>query len=298
MSSIRWGVYAATGAFVVSMLLGLLFGVGAFYMFARSILFACIFFGIGFGIKLMINSYFPELMSLGGNVDGSDSSNTTESADSSFNEMQETITIPENSGIYAVPEMYKIPGQSEALGNIEDLISGRFRAGHDSEVNGDKGVDRKPEDGYNDSEVSFFSSDHSGKNVQDDSSIEDLPMVHQPVFSPSFGESEGLGGLPDLDAMAMAFSSAVGGSAGSKEPEVSAGVNTFSAFVPSIEPIPAFGTSNNDMSGFGVAMSGETSGGSLKDKSYNTGNKPVQMEGNFNPKELAEGIRTALSKDK
>jgi hypothetical protein len=51
-------------------------------------------------------------------------------------------------------------------------------------------------------------------------------------------------------------------------------------------------------SSFGVS-SGESSPDEMEpEQSRFVGSKPQPMKGDFNPKELAEGIRTVLSKDK
>jgi len=82
----------------------------------------------------------------------------------------------------------------------------------------------------------------------------------KPLFTPSFAES-GLSGLPDLDAMASVFS---GGS----------------SFVPGKEPVEEY-----------TAADPVRTGPLSK-------NKPQQLKGDFDAKELAKGISTVLSKDK
>lgn len=157
-------------------------------------------------------------------------------------------------GEYAVPEMFKDDDQE--IGNIEDLISGSFRQ-RSSNI-GQNGIDRTREEVYNTTESQAVDNekDISVFSVE----RQELPpsAVIQPErfsFTPSVGDSGGLEGLPDLDVMAQAFSPAF-----SREPEPAA-----------FQPIEVF-----------------------EQVQYNKGNKPHPLPGDFNPKELAEGIRTVL----
>jgi hypothetical protein len=250
VSTIKWGTIAAIGAFFISLFLGTLSGNQFLRTFLTAFVFGLIFFGVGFGVRIMINNFFPELMFTGNSQSESDISYAQEPAHASI--------ALENSGEYAVPEMYRIPGKTPELGNIEDLISGVFAPRKES-------VDSRPEEVYN--------------NREEEASPPPVAVPSLPqMFTPSFGDDEGLGGLPDLDLMATAFSAVSGD--GSRMPEASASLaGSDDFFYSAPEPVQ-----KEEEPGL--------------DRTQYKGNKPQQLEGGFDAKEIAQGIRTVLSKDK
>ena len=255
MTTIRWGVITAIGAFIISFGLGLIAGNQFLRVFLTAFVFGLVFFGVGFGVRIMINNFFPELLFM---------DNQPETNESYEEETPRTAIALDNSGEYAVPEMYRIPGKDPEIGNIEDLISGSFTSHKET-------IDSKPEEGYNIS-TSFF-----------EETAEEIPAPQpapQPqVFTPSFGNDEGLGGLPDLDVMAMAFSATTGeGAKVPDAPAVSAPAENY-----------FYGASE---------MPTEKQEESMPDRSQYKGNKSQAMEGDFDAKQIAQGIRTVLSKDK
>jgi hypothetical protein len=278
----KWGFSFALIALVFSALLGVISGVSISHILLRSIIFAVAFFGLGVGVRAAIENVFPELLF----DDDSESSEpiTFDQPGSRVN-----ITLGGLGGDYAVPEKYPTADGSQELGNIEDLISGVFRPKAQSQSQSiptevrSQGIDRSGEEDYNSLGTDLF-SDQEGFKFQDFGQSMDMGMsmgmgsapepasepvaaapVKKPDFSPSFGDDsgDGLGGLPDLDSMAMAFS----GGFGAEEP--SGPQPQAQSFEPSPEP-----------------------------EQFNKGNKAQPLQGDFNPKELAEGIRTVLIKDK
>ena len=288
MTNFRWGIIAGISALFVSVFLGMVSGVGVFHIFIRALIFSAVFFGIGFGLRFLINSFFPELLYAD---DESFTPGTTEQTGAQIN-----ITL-DSTGEYAVPELYKTSGDSQELGNIEDLISGVFRPRTSENDNigvsqpsfqsfdipgaGTEGIDRMKEAGYNseeDGSISFQDDFGIPGGNQFEKASDEKTAAFQPNFTPSFGDDSGLGGLPDLDMMAMAFSSAFGSgpaaSAGPAAAPSSSSISSASAspLMPPVEDIEP-------------------------DRSRYTGNKPQTLQGDFNAKGLAEGIRTVLSKD-
>ena len=249
-----------------SVILGITSGVQPFYVFLRALLFTAVFFGAGIGLYILINNFFPELLIRDEPPPAED-----EQPGSQIN-----ITVG-NAGEYAVPEMYKSPGGTQELGNIEDLISGVFRprvgaangAMMSSSAMG--GIDRKSEDDYN-RKGGVFKQDFESMELP--SSANASP--DRPAFTPMFGDdSAGLGGLPDLDSMSMAFSS--GGETSSFRPSGGSAAESDSA--------PVQMQSFDDI-GVGSA------------KSNSKSDKPQALQGDFSPQEIAQGIRTVLDKDK
>ena len=262
MINFKWGIVAAAGAFIVSFGIGLISGVAIFHIILRAFLFAAVFFGVGFGLRFITINFFPELSSVS---DGFEGPETFEQQTG----QRVNITL-DTAGEYAVPELFKSPGAPDELGNINDLVSGRFRPHQE-------GVDRFREEGYNQNEgfggqESFGTPEAEQISFPNDVRPQDeKPAFNRQDFNPSFGDgSDGLGGLPDLDAMARAFSPGGGHSS--------------DAFTPTDSFGGVFSTGSSDV------FESESSG-------Y-VGNKPQALKGDFNPKELAEGIRTVLAKEK
>jgi len=285
VTSFKWGLIAAAFALVISLLMGILSGVGAFHIIIRALIFSVVFFGIGFGVRFAINSYFPDLLLIGS---GSDEYAQAESEQPGA---RVNITM-DNIGEYAVPELFKTPSDPREMGNIDDLLSGAFRARSSSGRPASGGLDGGREEGYNvtdaSDDLSFGAPGTSSKYPAEEipflasdpreSSVDSAP-AERAVFTPSFGDGGGLGGLPDLDMMAKAFSSFGGGGEAARP--------VSSASSPGAAP--------QDTAFMPIDM-GEAPEPSAPRSSK--GNKPETMKGDFSPKELAEGIRAVLSKDK
>ena len=257
MINFRWGIAAGAAAFIISFSLGLISGVNIFYLILRALLFLVVFFVFGVGIQALINNFIPELLL---NDDEAVQQDTLSPppAGSRVN-----ITL-DNSAGYAIPDLYRKPSDDpDAVGNIEDLVSGAFNPSRQP-------IDQKEEDGYNYKGESGQSSpigDSFGfpdPAPRDESPIAPSPARATPSFAPSFGDDTGdLGGLPDFEAMASVFSS---------------------------------GGSGFDSAGLGQSFEGGES--TLTEGSRSSrSSKGQPLKGDFNPKELAQGIRTVLSKD-
>jgi len=282
VNNLKWGITAAIFAFVVSVFLGIIFEVAVIHIFLRTIIFTVVFFGLGFGLRLIINNYLPEVFS----EEVGDEAYGHSRAEHETNQAAAGIIL-DNTGEYAVPELFKTPGDPEQMGNIEDLISGisNFR-GSASPHAQSKGIDVGTEAGYNSpredfslglpDEIPFADDEYQESGYQEDAD-EDALQERQ-VFTPAFGnDGDGMGGLPDLDMMARAFSFGGGGAPAQGPAASAAPPPSASAFVPTVisEPMMPEAPSSSPYKG----------------------NKPEPMKGDFKPKELAEGIRAVLSKD-
>ena len=288
MSAFKWGLLSGVGALFISLTLGILSGVDAFHIFIRALIFTIVFFGIGFGLRFVINGFFPELLF----SEAESAAQETEQADSSVN-----ITL-DSMGEYAVPELYNL-GDSGELGNIDDLLSGNFAAaqGRTREQKANAGIDRNKEASYNDfgtrqsafaaklpvPEVDNISS--GGSDSNDEAVFKPMEPQNYQSFTPSFGDNMGLNSLPDLDMMAKAFSSPSAGGA------VNAGSFTESAGMPLMD-LPSLEPAGITSSSSPVFEFGDV------EQSRNTGNKPQAMNSEWDAKGLAEGIRTVLSKER
>ena len=292
MTSFKWGIISAVSALVISLLIGIMSGVGASHVIIRAIIFAAVFFGLGFAVCFVINSYFPDLL-LAGSAD--------EYAQSDEQPGTRVSITMDNTGEYAVPELFKTPDDPREMGNIDDLLSGAFRARSPDGYSAFGGLDADREDGYNErdarSDPSYRSPGVSAKvsseeipYLEDDTqeSSEGSAQAGSAVFTPSFGDDVGMGGLPDLDMMAKAFSSF--GSGQSAPSAASAARSASQQGASSFEAAP------QDLA-FTQSAEIEEAPAPSAPRS-NKGNKPEPIKGDFSPKELAEGIRSVLSKDK
>jgi hypothetical protein len=282
----KWGIIAAIGAFLISILMGLVAGVGPFHLFMRALVFTAVFFGLGFGLRFVINSFFPELLMM-------DDSSASESYGQAVFEQSGPQVTMDNIGEYAVPELYKTPNDPNEMGNIEDLIAGIFnnRKERQRQKVITKGVDVNKEAGYNNGDIQELSIDIPEEVPFLDDGVLESPVLgntraDEPAFTPSFGnEDEGLGGLPDLDMMARAFSSAYSSQPAFIPVQGSSGSQASS--LPSLPSMP-------DNTPMEAPAAIEEAGQQARYK----GNRPEPLKGDFNPKELAEGLRAVLNKEK
>jgi len=288
VANLRWGATAAIFALIVSVFLGILFSVSIFHILVRAAIFTVVFFALGFGLKFLIDGFFPELLF---------------TDDEPVLEIDQTgsridITV-DSTGEYAVPELYKA-NDSEELGNIEDLISGAFKPRAASETV--KIDEKKAVNNWFDTPLAEEPIDRTKKEdyneLEDVQSIfEDTPPItaaaEMAQFSPSFGDESGLGGLPDLDMMAKAFS--FGGDSrpapswpGPAEAAVKSSPTASSA-QSAAQPAPV-------VSAPSFVPSIPVFENVVEEQPRYVGNKPQPLEGDFDPKDLAKGISTILNK--
>ena len=291
MGNFRWAFMAAIFGAVVSLLLGLVSGVGFGLVLVRALIFGAVFFGLGFALYFVVNTYFPEILYI-----TEDTGTTTNEAGDGH------ISIAMDSmGEYAVPELFNKQGDPNEIGNIDDLISGIFRPGEGRSEPAEssqpaypnvnfsmdaEGLDLNKETSYNDTsefgDASFGDlGDISSGGFNEAPAVEtpppaEKPQVFQPQFTPQIGDDDGLGGLPDLDMMAMAFTNLSDSQPSS--------VSSAPASAPASAPTPSMGP---------MSSADE----SAPDRSQYKGNKAQPLQGDFQPQAIAQGIRTVLSKD-
>jgi len=174
------------------------------------------------------------------------------------------ITL-DNNRDFAMPEMDRNSGNPDEVGNFGDLLSGAYRPAPTGADNPFGGMDLGGEDNYNEEGSGFGSQNQESSGFQDSAPRNSgtgssaIPAFASSFGAPSFGDdSSEWGGLTDLDAMAGSFLSG----------------NTEDS-----SPAPAVP---------------DTTGPTRDPK----GNKAQPLKGDFDAKELAQGIRTILSKEK
>ena len=227
MTNMKWGIAAAVIGFALAFVFSLLLGhAGLGAALLRGLCFAALFFVLGAGAYILINTFIPELLFTGRVEEEAFSGN---SAGSKVN-----ITVGDTSAA-AVPGK---TGGTHSDSDVEDfngLVTGKIKPR-------EKDIDENPLNSYNGTTGEFASMPNTaiGLTGGDDD------------FSMDFGDFLPGSGIEEL------------GGAFELSPE-------------------------NDDSG--------KSANTLPERKV-SGNKAAKFEGDFNPKEIAAGIRTVLEKDK
>jgi len=171
---VNWKLSAIAGGLglVLSLLVGLLSGVGFSHAVLRALIFGGVFFGFGTGIWLLLKTFLPDLLVSGAAGKGEPEGDGDDMKPGS------RINIAEDDK--ALPDVFKNLDHSEEVGDVGHLISGAYNSPEkpapEAPGSEGQGVDQMPEDGY------------TGSSSQGDQVSEG-----------------GMGGLADLDALAGSF---------------------------------------------------------------------------------------------
>ena len=236
MKNIKWGIVSGIVSFILAFLLALM---SSDIRFGQALLRALIImvagFGIGIGIKFIIDRFIPDLLSINEaenpvkNVFG-----LNEPAGTKIN-----IVLEENPDA-AIPD--ENAQKNENLGNITDLISGNFNPSADTQTKKEKDIDRTKQTRYTKDIV------EEGKTSPIDNKG-DFTIDFSSFTSNEDGFSNKKTYLMDSFSLSASDSDII------KPDEI------------------------------------------LPERKV-SGNKSQKLEGDFNPKEIAAGIRTVLEKDK
>jgi hypothetical protein len=159
-----------------------------------------------------------------------------------------------------------LPDNSDELGDISALLSGDGNPAEEGASNAasrGQGIDQTAQEGYTErgsAVLEELEQDNRGSAGDTDGTETSGPSSGRPAFTVTVGEGDDLGALPDLDAMAGAFLTDAEEESPAEQPAA--------AFEPS-RPVRSHG-----------------------------GAKTQQLDGDFDAKELAAGIRTVLEKAK
>ena len=258
--NVKWGTYAAGVALLLAFTTSVFVGqasLGAAIL--RGLAFAGLFFVLGVGAWMLINTFIPELLfpethDVAVNIFGSEAPGA-QSPDSQLYGSQINITVGDSAlqGGAADVALPDNDGDAEEVGNIADLVSGAINPAEEAKKQ--RGLDGINESSYTD----------RGGGIA--SSLSDF--ADPAAASASAAEGNGGGFAMNFDSFAMG-----GGIAG-------------------LEP---FGDS--------FSLSPDSGGTAKKEEEVFvperkvTGNKATPLEGDFNPKDIAAGIRTVLETDK
>ena len=263
MFNIKWGGIAAGVAFALALALSLLLGQTSLPIaLLRAVIFAALFFGLGIAAWLLISTFIPDLLSSPGAGDIATHLFSTGNAGSRVN-----ITVDDTHNA-ALPEQERgAPGEP---GDFNDLFT-------------PKDIDQTPATGYTEEgEADGLASGNEFAAVAGEFGVE------TEEFAAAFGDddlNEKGEEEEEPGEFSMDFSAFVPGGLGGGDGDGGGGETDESA---------------SDLDSFSFFPDGAGSG-TLDEPAPErkvSRNKPMKLEGDFNAKEIAAGLRTVLEKDK
>jgi len=266
MFNVKWAVFPAGGAFLLAFLVNI-FGPGDVpRALLHAFIFGVLFFGMGCGAWALINTFIPDLLihepqrDVGGGIFQTDFSKEAP---------PETPATPKVSITVGDSADAALPGDSyglEGIGNIADLVA------------------RPPE--------------NAGSGIEAETPAGELPEMGAFPEAPT-------GKVGDIDQSPVnSYTSDLGDfsftsddTEGSDTSLAESGLGDFSSFFDGLTA----GDTEDSMGDLFQALSSGRAAGSEEVapvERKTTGNKSVEMQGDFSPKEIAVGIRTVLAKEK
>ena len=264
MFNIKWGGIAASAAFVLALALSLLLGQTSLLIaLFRAVIFAALFFGLGIATWVLINTFIPELLSPIGTGDIATNLFSTENAGSRVN-----ITVDDTQNA-ALPEQ----GGGD-VGDFNELFTPK------------EDIDQTPATGYTEGgaggEIEEFSIAPEGGLPAE---TEEFTSAFSDVgFNDEAGDGDGTEEEEKPGEFSMDFSAFVPGGLGGDSTGGEGGETD---------------ESDSDLDAFSFFPDGaDTSALDEPQERKVSRNKPMKLEGDFNAKEIAAGLRTVLEKDK
>jgi hypothetical protein len=268
MFNIKWGGIAAGVAFALALLLSLILGQTSLPIaLFRAVVFAALFFGLGIAAWTLINTFIPDLLS----------SNTGDIAAHLFSTgsagSRVNITVDDSQNA-ALPEQERGATGSGEVGDFNEL----FTPKEDSQD-----IDQIPTTGYTEEgETGEFAAvaGEFGVETEEFASVFNDDSLNVKGEGEAEGEGEDEAGEFSMDFSAFVPGGLDGGDGSESDGEADesdSGLDSFSFFPDGAssgtldEPPPERKVSRN---------------------------KPMKLEGDFNAKEIAAGLRTVLEKDK
>jgi len=269
MFNVKWGAFPAGAAFFLAFFISLLFARAGLPMaLLRGVIFAALFFGIGCGAWILINRYVPELFSFAPEKDENGGVFPGFSADAPSGGQPEQTGEPTIGANVNITLDAALPGNSygiEGIGNIADLVSRETES--DPKLASE--LELEP----------MLAAEGSGD-------IDQMPAN-------SYTSESGGGAFASDDSQASRSSAAEAG-----------GLGNFSSFLDGLASKNAMGDSDDSMSDLFQTLSSDgRSAGSNSEEAFQperkaADNQSAEFKGDFSPKEIAMGIRTALAKEK
>jgi len=260
MFNAKWGIICGGAAFVLAFITSLLLGhTSLSAALIRGGGFAALFFGLGAGIWALINIFIPELLAA-----QNDDVNNVFSKKATGARVNITLDDTSNSAFSAALPSTGIGlmDDDEEVGDFKDLIS--------RSTNSRRDIDQNPAAGYTE---------------QEEQQEEQQQEEFTPVFDSSLDTSLGGSIENSLDGVKVDGLGDFSMDFGAFVPEGGGGSD------PLMDPF-SFMPGTDDSAG-----AEETHTAAAAPRSSSSG-KPAELQGDFNPKDIAAGIRTVLEKDK
>jgi hypothetical protein len=293
----KTGGIAAAFAFVLSLIIGLIFGNGAFAL-VRALVFAVFFFILVNILLIIISRFLPELLEFDLDTDGDSRPgsrvNIIEGAGTILGDEAGLESLgsrrdqgDEDSGSLAEPDLSseRFSFNDDAGGDLEaadSILSGLGGVplpgtGDLPGLGGDlpspvPALDQRGEDHYTEKENVFDSGAESQAARTD--GVKPLSRLVPREEAALPGDNSSVDVLPDFEAMSQAFL------ASTRDPETA---ETEDKTTGQTEDV------------FRLSVTGQEPDPSSR---YYTGSKPVEMKGDFPPKQLAQAVQTVLKRDK
>jgi hypothetical protein len=261
MFNIKWGGICAGTAFVLALALSLIIGqTGLPIALLRAAVFAVLFFGLGIAAWSLINTFIPDLITTSPADITTHLFSTDAAAGSRVN-----ITVGDAKNA-ALPEQgYDASGNGN-VDNFNDLFSPK------------QDIDQIPATGYTeDGEAGELSAAETGDFS---SAFTDVGMNEEEE------EGEGESGEFSMDFSAFVPGGLGDGGEADESSEAGAGSESDS------------GSGMDSFSFFPEAAPSATFDEPEEPERKVARNKPMKLEGDFDAKEIAAGLRTVLEKDK
>jgi hypothetical protein len=245
--NLKWGAISCLAAFVLAFVTSLFVGHTSFTVaLLRAAGFGGLFFALGIGAWMLINTFIPDLLFGDPDKDTTEDIFSTDSSGSHVN-----ITLGDASDA-ALPGKGANAYNADDVEDIDDLVSGKIFQSN-QRIDQEGASDYTMEDGdLGSATEGFAAADSSPSDAPDAASFGDGNF--SPIDFSSFGSSES----NEADAQS----------------------------VPDFFSFTSYGNDTED------------SYESPVPERKKAANKPSEYEGDFNPKEIAAGIRTVLESDK
>lgn len=209
MPDVKKAAIVAVSAFVMSLLVGLLSGVGFLFILLRAFIFSALFFGLFFGAWFLFSRFLPELLSSAGpsRDDDDESEGAGSRLDISVDDRFDSDTgatpnaPPPSSQSAPGSDGASLPPGTPLSGDEEDVEELEALDGEadDLETQGEKqtGLDRSGEAGYTGTE-------NVGASVQSGPS-KPVSQLGPSSFAKPLAGFDDVDKLPDLDGFSDSF---------------------------------------------------------------------------------------------
>lgn len=185
---IKFSVICGGTAFALAFVLSLLFGQTPFFIaLIRALIFAAAFFGLGFGIRILINNYIPELLSSDTEEDGMANNVLLNNAGSRVN-----ITVDDAPGP-ALPEQNNDESGLPEVGDFNELHLHPIKAAD---------IDQNPENSYTNDQMEEFAPALDNISIDEPDGFSMDFGVFVPESPPGTGKEENTG-IDDMDSFSF-----------------------------------------------------------------------------------------------